>query len=66
MGFDFSANGVAQVSTRAAGTSAAGDTQRIYSEQSFSDNITINGDIEQFYYSAEFSGGQQSCAGPWH
>jgi hypothetical protein len=66
MEYDFSANGEAQVTAMAAARSAVGDTQRIVSQQDYSQNMTVAGDIQSLYYTVEFNGGNHMLCGPWN
>jgi len=65
MEYRLSANGEAAVTAGAAARTAHGDTQRIQSQQDYSQNITVAGDIQKFDYMVEFYGQSNMLCGTW-
>jgi hypothetical protein len=65
MDYHFSANGEALVTARAAASAGSGNATRTFSQQNYSQSITVGGDIEKFDYVVEINGGDNSLCGPW-
>lgn len=63
--YHFSANGLAQATARAAASAGAGSGTSIYSQQNYSQSITIGGDIQKFDYIVEINGGGNSLCATW-
>jgi hypothetical protein len=66
MDYHFSANGEAEVSAKAAAKTAQGTSERIESQQDYSQNITVAGDIQKFDYIVDFYGENHMLCGPWN
>jgi hypothetical protein len=65
MDYHLSANGAAEVTAGAAARTAHGDISRIQSQQDYSQNISVAGEIQKFDYMVEFYGPTNLLCGTW-